>query len=434
MSVAAAEVPVGHPPTGKGDKCPVNHEARDAMLAQARAKAGEANSAVQPPPVKEEKKEVPEVYDVYGTRIDPTNMMPASPNQLPVAGQDAPLPQERVKSSIPKGGTESTWVYPSPQQFYNSLVRKQKKGDDVTAKDVELIVAIHNNMNEHGWNEVRRWESMHAADCAQPKLLKFQGKPHDLSPLARLRLLLGYGKPFDRHDWTVDRCGTRVRYILDYYHAEEPAKLRKFGVAPNADGSPHSSQLVLDVRPALDSFGAFADRARVSFARVFGVAAIRVGGFSSPPDVNESLARHQPTVAPPDRLRIADEDEFKMLASLDAPMLNTLNQRFEGECSRQLAAVHAALAKDDDAEQQKAHVALRLCMAGIVCPKQAKNFRRALDDKKADADQAYELMDACVERFAMAAARELANEAVRAGSLASKSGTGKPEECNSNQQ
>ena len=103
----------------------------------------------------------PEVYNVYSQRINPDNMMPQQPNQLPVAGQDAPLPQERVQSSIPKGGTDGTWAYPSPQQFYNSLVRKQKKGDDITAKDVELIVAIHNNMNEHGWDEVRRWESLH---------------------------------------------------------------------------------------------------------------------------------------------------------------------------------------------------------------------------------------------------------------------------------
>jgi hypothetical protein len=34
--------------------------------------------------------------------IDPTNMMPANPNQLPVAGQEVPLPQARVKSTIPK--------------------------------------------------------------------------------------------------------------------------------------------------------------------------------------------------------------------------------------------------------------------------------------------------------------------------------------------
>lgn len=27
--------------------------------------------------------------------------------------------------------------------------------------------------------------------------------------------------PFDRHDWTVDRCGKEVRYCIDYYDTED---------------------------------------------------------------------------------------------------------------------------------------------------------------------------------------------------------------------
>ena len=45
--------------------------------------------------------------------------MPLEPNQLPCPGQRKPLPTERVPSSIPKGGTESTWVFPSPQMVFN---------------------------------------------------------------------------------------------------------------------------------------------------------------------------------------------------------------------------------------------------------------------------------------------------------------------------
>lgn len=42
--------------------------------------------------------------------------MPASANQQPAPGQSVPLSTERVKSSIPKGGTDAdTWLYPSPQ-------------------------------------------------------------------------------------------------------------------------------------------------------------------------------------------------------------------------------------------------------------------------------------------------------------------------------
>jgi len=29
---------------------------------------------------------------------------------------------------------------------------------------------------------------------------------------------LGFKLPFDRHDWVVDRCGTDVRYIIDFYN------------------------------------------------------------------------------------------------------------------------------------------------------------------------------------------------------------------------
>lgn len=51
--------------------------------------------------------------------LDPANNMPREPNQRPWAGQAAPISTQRTASTIPKGGTEATWVYPSPQMFYN---------------------------------------------------------------------------------------------------------------------------------------------------------------------------------------------------------------------------------------------------------------------------------------------------------------------------
>jgi len=74
------------------------------------------------------------IYNVYSQRIDenprgaeqqaafifdPRNNMPLAPNQQPFPGQRVLLATERVKSSIPKGGTDATWEYPSPQMFYN---------------------------------------------------------------------------------------------------------------------------------------------------------------------------------------------------------------------------------------------------------------------------------------------------------------------------
>jgi len=53
--------------------------------------------------------------------VDPVNQMPREPNQQPAQGQRKLLPRDRVPSSIPKGGTDGAWVYPSPQMFYNGV-------------------------------------------------------------------------------------------------------------------------------------------------------------------------------------------------------------------------------------------------------------------------------------------------------------------------
>jgi cytochrome c heme-lyase len=41
--------------------------------------------------------------------------MPSTANQQPAPGQEVSLSVDRQASTIPKGGTDSTWVYPSPQ-------------------------------------------------------------------------------------------------------------------------------------------------------------------------------------------------------------------------------------------------------------------------------------------------------------------------------
>jgi cytochrome c heme-lyase len=68
----------------------------------------------------------PTQYNVYGQKIDPSNNMPVTPAQQPAAAQSTELSTERVVSTIPKGGNEGTWVYPSPQMFWNALSRKGK--------------------------------------------------------------------------------------------------------------------------------------------------------------------------------------------------------------------------------------------------------------------------------------------------------------------
>lgn len=118
-------------------------------------------------------------YDVYSRplELDPTNNMPlsnpdnAARNSLPSKEQTVSLPTERVSSTIPKGGTDGTWTYPSPQMFWNSLARKGKLGT-TKEQDMEVVVAIHNDMNEGTWKKILEWEEVIGEEGA-PKLVSF---------------------------------------------------------------------------------------------------------------------------------------------------------------------------------------------------------------------------------------------------------------------
>ncbi|KIK40890.1 hypothetical protein CY34DRAFT_806764, partial [Suillus luteus UH-Slu-Lm8-n1] len=157
-------------------------------------------------------------------------------------------------SSIPRvvdGETRidmrQTWEYPSPQQFYNALLRK---GLDTPAEHVETAVEIHNFLNERAWER---------EGDEEPHLARFEGRPGEMSPKARFWMLAGWllplrfstEPPFDRHDWIVrrPRDGTEVRYVIHYYSAPS-----------NPDGDPG---FALDVRPALDSFESIQQRMAV---------------------------------------------------------------------------------------------------------------------------------------------------------------------------
>ncbi|KAI8354913.1 cytochrome c and c1 heme-lyase [Mortierella sp. GBAus27b] len=186
--------------------------------------------------------------------LNPDNNMPNLP-QSSYPDQQIPLPTERVVSSIPRGNdsSESKWEYPSPQQFYNAL---RRKGWETPEESIETMVDIHNWINEEAWNEVLKWEKEHSDTCCEPKLLRFQGKPSTLSPKARFFGLFGAEKPFDRHDWVVDRCGKEVRYVIDYYGGQH-------------DLENDIPVFHLDVRPALDSFESAMDRLKFGVRETF---------------------------------------------------------------------------------------------------------------------------------------------------------------------
>jgi len=333
------------------------------------------------------------VYNVYSQEVDPTNMMPKQANQKPAPGQRKELSTHRVVSTIPKGGTEGTWVYPSPQMFYNALVRKDK-AHDVTEDDMEAVVTIHNAMNERTWAEVVYWEGkLHAAENEgkeAPRLRRFMGRPHDLSPKARLKSLLGFGFPFDRHDWVVDRGdGSQNRYIIDFYFDAKAVDSAAAGV----------DAIYVDVRPALDSFGAVVDRLRL-FPERMAAAMRRKWVFADgrdesvvPREVNMALGQRVPA-------------RGAAAAAAPPPLLLEI----EDKCGKLRKALESASSEE---ERQKLYIGLNYCMGSVACPSEASALfaeleRGAKDGQEANPEQEdalFKAMATCVMHKVAASAR-----------------------------
>ncbi|KOB67917.1 Cytochrome c heme lyase [Operophtera brumata] len=187
-----------------------------------------------PPPAEPEKKpessKPSECPVQHGSDINPYNMMPPA-NQQPAPDQPFNLPTQRQVSTIPRAmpdGSTEFWVYPSQQMFWNAMLRKgwRWKDEDIKQKDMDDIIKIHNANNEQAWQEVLKWEALHAKQ---------------------------YELPFDRHDWIVDRCGKDVRYVIDYYDGGDVDNKYEFAL--------------LDVRPAFDSLDNVWDRMKVMYMR-----------------------------------------------------------------------------------------------------------------------------------------------------------------------
>ncbi|TIB69043.1 cytochrome c and c1 heme-lyase [Wallemia mellicola] len=155
---------------------------------------------------------------------------------------DNPILSKEV-STIPKSSNNNdNWVYPSQLQFFEAMKRK---GHNPNPRDMNTIVPIHNAVNERAWMEIKKWEDG-KSDC-EIYLHSFKGRPQDRSPKAWIKTALGYTPPFDRHDWIIDRCGQRVRYVIDFYSGSN-----KMGL--------NTPSFYLDVRPALDDFDSLTQR------------------------------------------------------------------------------------------------------------------------------------------------------------------------------
>ena len=224
-------------------KCPIDHTAKKPQISAC--------------PIDHSRVGKPSECPVKGDEVlNPMNNMPMSISSEKAPGQKISLSTERTISSIPRGETEDQglWDYPSPQQMLNAMLKKGK-GQDVPEDAVESMVDVHNFLNEGAWQQILEWEHKYTQGTrVEPRLLKFTGRPHDLSPRAQMYLWLGKvfpqtfntQPPFDRHDWTVLRSRGKtegwenVRYVIDYYSAPDDEET----------GMP---SFMLDTRPALDN-------------------------------------------------------------------------------------------------------------------------------------------------------------------------------------
>ncbi|KAH9039367.1 cytochrome c/c1 heme-lyase [Lactarius pseudohatsudake] len=251
-----------HPPDppSAAASCPVDHTS---LAKHAQSSSSAASCPVDHASISKSSLATPAQCPIQPDALDPRNHLPTL-TQERAPSQTTDLPTDRTKSSIRRDAA-GNWEYPSPQQFYNALVRK---GWETPENEIETMVQIHNFLNEKAWEEVHKWETEVNKD-EDLQLVRFKGRPGELSPKARFWLFVGWllperfntEPPFDRHDWIVRRpsTGEEVRYVIDYY-----------GAPPLPDGSPVFS---LDVRPALDDFGSISMRVRAATREAWAKAA-----------------------------------------------------------------------------------------------------------------------------------------------------------------
>ncbi|ORX36882.1 cytochrome c/c1 heme-lyase [Kockovaella imperatae] len=242
--VTSPNLPSDHPPIGSSsaDACPVDDKTRSRWLSLANLTSSSSSSSSpsssSPPP------------------NSPSGSGSASFQSGAAGSRQANLSRDREISSIPRapigttpvhvGSSEGAgsdddkhWVYPSELQFFQAMARKNHSPKE---GDMRSVVGIHNAVNEKAWEMVLLWEQgMGSEPCGGPRLISFAGIPTKRSPKSYLYMALGYSAPFDRHDWIIDRCGTNVRYVIDFYSGKQD---------PN---DPAKSSFFIDVRPAIDT-------------------------------------------------------------------------------------------------------------------------------------------------------------------------------------
>ncbi|KAM7213992.1 Cytochrome c/c1 hem-lyase [Rhypophila decipiens] len=280
---------------GDEAKCPVDHKTREAWLQQARAAqeaAGGGQSPIPHPPIPTQQQQQKQAqsqtqsssWTSWLPRLPFSQQQASTSDDKPAAkSPQSILDENRVISSIPRAPTSPTdpaalrpsnheietgasssgkWIYPSEKMFFEAM--RRKGNTSAHPVDMKTVVPIHNAVNERAWQDILQWEAPYNAPpssssstapetngngltkdgkCGGPRLHSFAGLSTKMTPRARINTLLGYQAPFDRHDWVVDRCGTQVEYVIDFYSGRN-----------GADSANGKLNFYLDVRPKLNTW------------------------------------------------------------------------------------------------------------------------------------------------------------------------------------
>ncbi|WPH01070.1 putative cytochrome c1 heme lyase [Acrodontium crateriforme] len=247
-------------------KCPVDHATREKWLEAAKASGqsspqhptttGAIPSSISPTRFSLDSGRWESAKSAKSTsgprppkmyRLSNDREISTIPRALPTSS-DKPL-NDAERAAMPAANREidtghdaasGNWIYPSQEMFFNAMKRK---GHEAEPADMNSVVPVHNAVNERAWAHIKNWEAGRGSEkCGGPKLVSFAGDSKALTPRARWNSLMGYQTPFDRHDWVVDRCGTRIDYVIDFYSGKDQ------GIAGK------SLNLFLDVRPKLNSW------------------------------------------------------------------------------------------------------------------------------------------------------------------------------------
>lgn len=296
----SASTPVFPPtPSANSSPCPVDHKTRELWLQQHREQASNAShlpvpnldasqmsrntsaKCHRPLSNNREVSSIPRAFEADSQQTSAAEATGTAMKRLLASSSSAShSTPPNAESETGHDSTTGNWIYPSERQFFEALVRKNNVPASTNsatdlATSVASIIPIHNAVNERAWSEILQWESSGPTSdpgskkCGGPRLYSFRGlgnEPQFLSPRARINGWLGYQRPFDRHDWVVERCdGQRIEYVIDFYQGKSSDQSsRKPGLAGNTGSGKLS--FYLDVRPKLNSLEGW----RLRFYRFFG--------------------------------------------------------------------------------------------------------------------------------------------------------------------